>query len=177
MLGGKTKEEEASAMFLKSGDIVVICNLFPNKILIISLFNVIFEYFSKFICFFYLQQCMSKESRLCYHAVPRIIKTNTDWVNLPLNETDEMHHKEQEITTIENVEEDIDSDEGNKNRKKRRLTSPSDNEYNDEFVECLWNSIADSKQWKPFGDYITDCRINVNVRQVLEHGEQSLNLQ
>lgn len=117
---------------------------------------------------------MSKESRLCYHAVPRIMKTNTDWINSSLNITDETHH---ETTTIENVEKDIDSDEDNKNRKKRRLTSPSDNEYNDEFVECLWNSIADEERWKPFGDYIIDCRINVNVRQVLEHGEQSLNLQ
>ncbi|XP_031638219.1 nucleic acid dioxygenase ALKBH1 [Contarinia nasturtii] len=132
MLGGKTKEEEASAMFLKSGDIV----------------------------------CMSKESRLCYHAVPRIVKTNIDWVNAPLNEIDTTKYSENE-----------DSEEEHKNHKKQRLTSPSDNnEYNDSFRDSLWNEIQDSKQWKPFADYIIDCRINVNVRQVLEHGEQSLNL-
>lgn len=39
LLGGKTKEEKPAAMFLKSGDVIV----------------------------------MSKESRLCYHAVPKIM--------------------------------------------------------------------------------------------------------
>lgn len=122
---------------------------------------------------------MSKESRLCYHAVPRIMKTDVDWMNSPLNESDETSHKEPETTTIENVidGENVDSEEDNRNRKKRRLTSSSDDEYNDAFVENLWTSIADAEQWKPFADYIIDCRINVNVRQVLEHGEQSLNFQ
>lgn len=112
---------------------------------------------------------MSKESRLCYHAVPRILKTNVDWVNEPLNETDAIKHNEKDV--------DSEDDGPNKNHKKQRLTSPSDNtEYNDSFRESLWNTVVDSKQWKPFADYIIDCRINVNVRQVLEHGEQSLNL-
>lgn len=47
LLGGKTKEVKPAAMFLKSGDIVV----------------------------------MSKESRLSYHAVPKIVKTNVDWIS------------------------------------------------------------------------------------------------
>lgn len=51
LLGGKTKEEQPSAMFLKSGDIVV----------------------------------MAKESRLCYHAVPKILKTNVTWINELVN--------------------------------------------------------------------------------------------
>lgn len=119
---------------------------------------------------------MSKESRLCYHAVPRIMKTDINWVNEPSNEIDETSYNEPETHSLEKVE-DVDSEEENKSRKKRRLTAPSDNEYNDAFVECLWTSVADAEQWKPFADYITDCRINVNVRQVLEHGEQSLNLQ
>ena len=118
---------------------------------------------------------MSRESRLCYHAVPRIMKTDVGWLNSPLNETDELNSKGEPISTER--EEDVDSDEDNKNRKKRRLTLPSDNEYDDVFVESLWTGITDAEQWQPFADYITDCRINVNVRQVLEHGEQSLNLQ
>lgn len=115
---------------------------------------------------------MSKESRLCYHAVPRIMKTNVNWLNTPMNDApDDFNPKEQEA--------DIDSSESveHKNRKKQRLTLPNDNDnQNDSFVENLWTNIADSKQWQPFADYINDCRINVNVRQVLEHGEQSLNL-
>lgn len=131
-----------------------------------------FRFVLKFILYL-LQQCMSKESRLCYHAVPRIMKTDIEWLNSPMNETDES--KEETIPTER--EENVDSDEDNKNRKKRRLTLPSDNEYNDMFVESLWTSITDAEQWQPFAEYIIDCRINVNVRQVLEHGEQSLNLQ
>lgn len=108
---------------------------------------------------------MSKESRLCYHAVPRIMTTNVDWLKLPSNELIEIDPKDYD----ENHSEEV-----NQNRKKRRLPTPSENEYNDSFVEGVWASIADTEQWKPFGDYITDCRINVNVRQVLEHGEKSL---
>lgn len=55
LLGGKTKDVTPSAMFLKSGDIVV----------------------------------MSKESRLCYHAVPRILKSDVDQINAPIDYNDE----------------------------------------------------------------------------------------
>lgn len=47
LIGGRTKEEKPTGVFLRSGDIVV----------------------------------MSKESRLCYHAVPRIMKTNKELWN------------------------------------------------------------------------------------------------
>lgn len=109
---------------------------------------------------------MSKESRLCYHAVPKIVKTDMDWIDVAINET---------VDGTSN-EADIDSDEENKNLKKRRLTIPSKDEYNDKLEETLWNSITDLEHWKPFSDYISDCRINMNVRQVLDPGEQSLNL-
>lgn len=112
---------------------------------------------------------MSKDSRLCYHAVPKIVKTDIAWINAPLNETDDINSKEHVAL------DDIDSEEVDKNYKKRRLTSPNDNDYNDAFVEELWSGIADAEQWKPFSEYISDCRINMNVRQVLELGEQSLN--
>lgn len=120
------------------------------------------------ICFFH-HQCMSKASRLCYHAVPRIVKTDVTWVNEPLYKNDEGNAIE-----VEPID-DVENDEDSKYRKKRRLTLPCDNDYNDAFVEELWCSIVDSEQWKPFADYISDCRINMNVRQVLELGEQSLN--
>lgn len=108
-------------------------------------------------------QCMSRESRLCYHAVPRILKTDIAWINQPLNE---------------NENDDIESDvETNENySKKRRLTSKSDDhDYNDEFQDSLWTDVINYELWKPFSDYISECRINVNVRQVLNLGEKTLN--
>lgn len=95
LLGGTTLDVKPTAMFLHSGDIVV----------------------------------MSKESRLCYHGVPKIIATPCSlW-----NTIDGGH-------TFKN--EDIYS--------------------NEDF-------------WKPFEAYIANSRINMNVRQVLKRGEQSLN--
>lgn len=107
---------------------------------------------------------MSKESRLCYHAVPRILKTDIAWINESINEIDDSECSEQDV--------DIASNENSS--KKRRLTSKSDNDYNDEFQDSLWNDVMNHEQWKSFSDYIFDCRINVNIRQVLNHGEQSL---
>lgn len=110
---------------------------------------------------------MSKESRLCYHAVPRILKTDIAWINESINENDDSECTESDVNITTNAN----------CSKKRRLTSKSDdNDYNDDFQGSLWNDVTmDSGQWKPFSDYISDCRINVNVRQVLNHGEQTLN--
>lgn len=109
---------------------------------------------------------MSKESRLCYHAVPKIMKTDVSWLNKALEETEGATSKESDSDSQE---------ENNQKRKKRRLTTTSDADYNDAFEDTLWNTIIDCEQWKPFADYISECRINMNVRQVLEHGEQTLN--
>lgn len=67
LLGGQSKEEKPSAMFLKSGDVVV----------------------------------MSKASRLCYHAVPRVMKCKLE----PYNDFsyDEPPHKRcKSITACDN---------------------------------------------------------------------------
>lgn len=56
LIGGKTKEEEPTAIYLRSGDIVV----------------------------------MAKESRLCYHAVPRVFKDKVASWNLKFSEEDFM---------------------------------------------------------------------------------------
>lgn len=109
---------------------------------------------------------MSRESRLCYHAVPKIMKTDVTWLNAPLEEPKEANSNDG----------DFDAQEENTNRKKRRLTMPNDTDFNDAFEENLWIKIDDINEWKPFGDYISDCRINMNVRQVLEIGEKTLNL-
>lgn len=109
---------------------------------------------------------MSKESRLCYHAVPRILKTDIAWINESINGNDDSECTETDVNIVSNEN----------HSKKRRLTSKSDdNDYNDEFRDNLWNDVINSEAWKPFSDYISDCRINVNVRQVLNLGEQTLN--
>ena len=68
---------------------------------------------------------MSSESRLCYHAVPRVFKFD--------------HH--------------VWNDDEN-------LTNCADLDQN-ELLEC-----RKEETWKPFETYLTDSRINVNVRQV-----------
>lgn len=106
-------------------------------------------------------QCMSKESRLCYHAVPRVMKTDVSWLNsLPTTDN--------ETETI-NRDDDVDADSDNSNCKRRKLTDDKD-----ELDYIVWNSIVDNKFWRPFATYLSGCRININVRQVLEYGEHQL---
>lgn len=107
---------------------------------------------------------MSEESRLCYHAVPRIMKTDVTWMN---------NFEEENVAQTE--KEVVSGLEFN-SCKKRRLTITSDSENDDGFEQNIWDIITDYEQWKPFFEYISDCRINMNVRQVLDHGEQSLNV-
>lgn len=75
---------------------------------------------------------MSKESRLCYHAVPRILHGCTEKWN-ELEQTD------------------------------------SNSTQND-----LWSSCGESAFWSPFNSYLKDCRINLNVRQVLNKDQERL---
>lgn len=59
LIGGVTKEEKPSALFLKSGDVVI----------------------------------MSKQSRLCYHAVPRVMKASVEsWNEFPPKEGNSTAH-------------------------------------------------------------------------------------
>lgn len=110
---------------------------------------------------------MSKESRLCYHAVPKIMQTDITWINAPL---------EDDSDSFNTNELDDNNEIENLNHKKRRVTINDDEHlYNDAFSEDLWKCVIEKERWKPFADYICDCRINVNVRQVLQLGEQTLN--
>lgn len=75
---------------------------------------------------------MSKESRLCYHAVPRILKTFEDpWNNFFSNPQENF----------------VDTFTGSMNLE-------------------LLGQVNDELFWKPFDHYVSDCRININVRQV-----------
>lgn len=101
LLGGKTKEEKPAAMFLKSGDVIV----------------------------------MSKESRLCYHAVPRIMEGCL---------------KTWKIEEDDEINEEVD--------------------LNMELI-C---ELGKESFWLPFNKYLEDSRININVRQVLNQGQNKL---
>lgn len=126
LIGGKTIDEEPTAIFLKSGDIAV----------------------------------MSRESRLSYHAVPRILKTDVSWISAP-----------QSIRAEVETCGGGGGDGGESSAKKRKLT---DDTPEDSLVDDIWELTADEGRWKPFAEYISDCRININVRQVLGLGETSL---
>lgn len=100
LIGGKTREEKPSAIFLKSGDVVV----------------------------------MSKESRLCYHGVPKILKTES---------------------------------------KPWQLIDYVDKNVPDDYKDVV-NICRDEKMWMPFEEYLSQSRININIRQVLKRGQKRL---
>ncbi|ALC49712.1 AlkB [Drosophila busckii] len=102
LIGGTTVDEKPSALFLRSGDVLV----------------------------------MSEQSRLCYHAVPRILPTDLK----PWNDC-------------------------------LPPTKDDDKAVGHCMDTVLYSNVYDDQFWLPFEDYITDSRINVNVRQVLEFGK------
>lgn len=98
LIGGETKDIKPDALFLHSGDILI----------------------------------MSKESRLCYHAVPRIISARGNpWDNIDCKE-------------------------------------------NVSYKTNVFSKFYDESFWKPFGNYLTGSRINLNVRQVLFKDQDTL---
>lgn len=109
---------------------------------------------------------MSKESRLSYHAVPKIMKTDVGWLNEPIENTET-------CCASDETDNKVDDTDDERVPKRRRLTV-STSDYCDSHAEDIWAFIVDQTQWKPYADYISDCRININVRQVLDAGEQTL---
>lgn len=87
---------------------------------------------------------MSQESRLCYHAVPRIMRTSRELWNEPLD-----HFTINEF-------------------KCKDLKSCTSLDRN------LYQNVANNEFWLPYKKYLHDCRINVNVRQVLKPGQRCL---
>lgn len=90
---------------------------------------------------------MSGASRLCYHGVPRILSSD----QVPWN--------------------DVDLESECLQRKEKNLAS---------FPSCLSSEIihscAEDCFWEPFGNYLRTSRINMNVRQVLHPGVESLHV-
>ncbi|XP_018570377.1 nucleic acid dioxygenase ALKBH1 isoform X2 [Anoplophora glabripennis] len=102
LLGGNTKDDKPTPIFIRSGDMVV----------------------------------MSKESRLAYHGVPKILQIDSRYWD-PIDENDLCY-------------------------------------IGKDYREVV-NICKDDALWKPFGDYLTYSRININVRQVLSRGQKRLN--
>lgn len=91
---------------------------------------------------------MSKESRLCYHAVPRVLprqKIIND--EPPWSFTKDFHSPSLLI---------------NNNDKTR-----SRNEFNWFLQNSICETITNQKQWTIYQSYLQESRININVRQVM----------
>lgn len=79
---------------------------------------------------------MSRESRLCYHGVPKILPADDE----PWN-------------------------------KKMLCEYPfADYGLNKDLI----SRCRDDSFWQPYQEYIKTSRININIRQVLKNGQQSL---
>lgn len=68
---------------------------------------------------------------------------------------------------VDDDDEEADDQDGNVILKRRKISHGYMN------VE-LWNAVEDRRFWEPFDEYVENCRINANVRQVLGEGETSL---
>ncbi|XP_067637724.1 nucleic acid dioxygenase ALKBH1-like [Eurosta solidaginis] len=100
---------------------------------------------------------MSGISRLCYHAVPRVLKAREQPWNalIPCM---------QSKTSL-----DIPS------CKRPRLDANPLQRTNAHGMDTiLYNQVVDETFWLPFKSYLSYARININVRQVLNAGETRL---
>lgn len=101
---------------------------------------------------------MSKESRLCYHAVPRIMKAKEElWNDFLYNEA---------------TAQSIIKEQCKKKLKSELKYVPTSTEWS--IDTALYQQVADEVFWMPFKSYLNDSRININVRQVLLAGQTSL---
>ncbi|XP_018787311.1 PREDICTED: DNA demethylase ALKBH1 [Bactrocera latifrons] len=95
---------------------------------------------------------MSGESRLCYHAVPRVMKARDEpWNNFV--------HTESSISI------------SSPSLKRARIDSTLVEKVNSYGIDTtLYKKVIDEAFWLPFKNYLNCARININVRQVLNAG-------
>lgn len=91
---------------------------------------------------------MSKESRLCYHAVPRVLSR---WKN---DFEEDPWSFGKDSTSLFSVLNDFS---GNLREFKGKYC----------FESSICREIINEKQWSAYQRYIDDSRININVRQVM----------
>lgn len=89
---------------------------------------------------------MSKEARLCYHAVPRIVPT----------ESSPWNHENLEIPSNNSSVANF-----------KYISNPN------LLIDAMEKS-ADNENWNRFNKYIEESRINMNVRQVLNESQISI---
>lgn len=106
---------------------------------------------------------MSRQSRLSYHAVPRILHgaASAAW---DIGDNGDLGDEE-------SVE--IDGIEPHAKRKKTEMTADAIGEEL-EMDRQLWLDVGDADVWQPFDEYVRECRININVRRVLKIGASGL---
>ncbi|KAJ1525177.1 hypothetical protein ONE63_010009 [Megalurothrips usitatus] len=102
---------------------------------------------------------MSKESRQCYHGIPKIVPAmKSPWnTGLPLKCGDEEPPSKRARDTIDREACSVKS-----------ARSPFSS-------SGMMEELLEEEFWEPFQNYIKQSRINMNVRQVLCKGEKTLN--
>lgn len=89
---------------------------------------------------------MSKEARLCYHAVPKILPApESPWDTVDIEKEPSKSPSFKYISKSEEIKSMIRENE-------------------------------DNKKWERFRNYIQESRINMNVRQVLNEKQNSISL-
>lgn len=107
---------------------------------------------------------MSGESRLCYHAVPRVHKAKEEYWNNP----------------IQSMSAQFPAIEPEQPTKKLRTEFPCIDSRETQLAQewcmdpILYRQLSDDLFWMPFKNYMHESRININVRQVLRNDAQSL---
>uniref|UniRef100_A0A1A9W347 Fe2OG dioxygenase domain-containing protein n=1 Tax=Glossina brevipalpis TaxID=37001 RepID=A0A1A9W347_9MUSC len=126
LIGGLTLEMRPTALFLESGDVLV----------------------------------MTSESRLCYHAVPLIMKAREDSWNA--------HIASKPIDLIKQTV-------GKGMRTELDHLNSNETEFVQWSTSCLlYEQVCNEAFWLPYSNYLQDSRLNINVRQVLNEDQETL---
>ena len=144
LLGGKTRDDAPIAMYIRSGDVMV----------------------------------MAGNSRLAYHAVPRILAPNKDH---PIPTCLEPHFNTSPESFTEKRKETSLSTSDKKEGTECRRVKECETRYKrtkydaDVSGECGTDSSASSfietTETKLVRQYLSTSRININIRQVLAAGQ------
>lgn len=105
---------------------------------------------------------MSGKSRMSYHAVPKI---------LPLDFfTQKLNGKLQKAVVTCGVKR---PGEFYKTEETKRKKSGAEQACSSKLNAKLFSDLEDPLFWEPFDAYITNNRINLNVRQMFHHGKNA----
>lgn len=89
---------------------------------------------------------MTGGSRLRYHGVPKIIRAHSQPWNEPTVPDAISFNPKNDLTCM----------------KKTENETPYEDEY-----RVTMNEVQEEEFWRPFNEFISEARINLNVRQVM----------